>query len=110
MAALAVLLHHHPDDRHGPDTVTVEAHPTPTPGLVVTPQLNAGSPIRGSWVVTHQPSTLAVTSGRNRDDAHRVAEHLGELPIDWTTTPEALAAAIAANGDAFAAATRGGDR
>lgn len=77
----------------------VLAQRTSTPGLVVTPEFIGGS-FTGDWVVTHTSSGLRVPvntwGGLNIDEAERVAQELGKLPIDWTGDKDAVRADLKA--------------
>jgi hypothetical protein len=63
----------------------VDAWATGVPGLVVTPRLDAGGPVHGRYVITHQRSgrTMGPYVWRSIAAAKRAAVKLGEL-TNWT--------------------------
>jgi hypothetical protein len=98
---------------HGNDapTVTVLANLTPTPGLVVTPQISQHG-MTGRWEVTHARSGTAVPIGDDGrvdiDTAYRIAVALGTVPVDWTADRDTVIVQVTEHWPAVTAAIAAG--
>ncbi|MGW8702867.1 hypothetical protein ACWGOK_39180 [Streptomyces eurythermus] len=66
-------------------TMTVTAHPTTTPGLIV----HGLGPLSDKWRLTHQQSGSALGEFRKYQDAQDAAAALHKT-ADWTVGPEAM--------------------